>query len=240
MMGDEIKVQRHYDEMAEVYDRRYDYRRGRCYHAHISQHVMNGLVKGGYLLDIGCGTGLFVSRYTENGGTAVGLDISSGMIEKAVARCPESDFTVGDGDVLPFKNNTFDAVASLLAFSYLKEPGRMLSEAYRVLQPGGAISVCTLGKNLLTAGLPAIHLIGEAMKIQQVGMGDFDEHYYNEKEMHTLFSEAGFTSVQVKRCSFAHLNLVKPVFDLAKRIEPFVERRLPCLAYNICVKGKKE
>lgn len=240
MIGDEIKVQRHYDEMAEVYDRRYDYRRGRCYHAHISQHVMNGLVKGGYLLDIGCGTGLFVSRYTEDGGTAVGLDISSGMIEKAVVRCPESDFTVGDGDVLPLKDNTFDAVASLLAFSYLKDPSRMLSEAYRVLRPGGTISVCTLGKNLLTVGLPAIHQIGEAMKIQQVGMGDFDEHYYNEKEMYTLFSEAGFTGVQVKRCSFAHLNLVEPVFDLAKRIEPFVERRLPCLAYNICAKGKKE
>jgi ubiquinone/menaquinone biosynthesis C-methylase UbiE len=240
MIGDEIKVQRHYDEMAEVYDRRYDYRRGRCYHAHISQHVMNGLVQGGFLLDIGCGTGLFVNRYTENGGTAVGLDISSGMIEKAVERCPDSDFTVGDGDVLPFRDSTFDAVASLLAFSYLKDPGRMLSEAYRVLKPGGTISVCTLGKNLLTAGLPAIHHIGEAMKIQQVGMGDFGEHYYNEKEMRNLFSEAGFTGVQVKRCSFAHLNLVEPVFDIAKKIEPFVERRLPCFAYNICVKGKKE
>ena len=48
---------------------------------------MGALPKGGNLLDIGCGTGLFVERYIEAGGSAIGLDISRKMIERARHRC---------------------------------------------------------------------------------------------------------------------------------------------------------
>ncbi len=41
---------------------------------------MRPLPRGGRLLDIGCGTGLFVEKFIKNGGTAVGLDISGKMI----------------------------------------------------------------------------------------------------------------------------------------------------------------
>ena len=120
------KVQRHYDEIADIYDDRYDGRRGRSYHQHISDHVMSMLPKGGFLLDVGCGTGLFVKRYIEEGGQAVGLDISPRMVLYGRQRCPESGFCVGTADVLPFQDETFDALASLLAFSYVLTPGRCL------------------------------------------------------------------------------------------------------------------
>ena len=113
------KVQRHYDEMAEVYDRRYDQGAGRSYHEHISEQVMARLPPGGRLLDIGCGTGLFVERYCERGGRAVGLDLSPKMIERARDRCRAAEWTVGTGDALPFRDDVFDAASSLLAFSYL-------------------------------------------------------------------------------------------------------------------------
>jgi ubiquinone/menaquinone biosynthesis C-methylase UbiE len=233
------KVQRHYDEIAEIYDHRYDRKRGRNYYNHISRQVMERIPGKGHLLDLGCGTGLFVQRYVGSGGTAVGLDISRGMITKAQARCETSHFTVGNAEYLPFADNSFDAVSSLLAFSYVKNPGMMLAEVFRVLRPGGAVAVCTLGKNLLTSGLPAIYTIGEAMKIRHVGMGAFSEHYYAEHEIKDLFRGAGFTGIGVKRCSFAHINLAEPLYDLAKRVEPFVEKRLPYFAYNICASGTK-
>lgn len=233
------KVQRHYDEIAEIYDHRYDRDRGRIYYSHISRQVMEQIPEGGRLLDLGCGTGLFVRRYVAAGGWAVGLDISRGMIRKARDRCVNSQFTVGDAQCLPFAACSFDAVSSLLAFSYVKEPEMMLKEAFRVLRPGGALVVCTLGKNLFTSGLPAIYTIGEAMKIRRVGMGAFDERYYTEREMEDLFQSAGFSEVNVKRCSFAHINLADPFYDLAKRMEPFVEKRIPYFAYNICASGKK-
>lgn len=234
------KIQRHYDEVADRYDHHYDRSRGRCYHTHLSRHVIEMLPEEtGSLLDIGCGTGLFVEKYLAGGRCAVGIDISRGMIRQARRRCPGTDFIVGTGETLPFSDASFDAIASLLAFSYMKDPAAMLDEAFRVLRPGGTIAICTLGKNLLTRSIPAIYHIGEIMQVDHPVIRNFGEHYFNEEEMIALFTGSGFTDVQTKWCSFAHLDLIDPLFSLARRVEPFVERRLPQLAYNICVNGKK-
>lgn len=233
------KIANHYDDVAEVYDHRYDAKLGKFYYNHISRHVMERFPKGGLLLDLGCGTGLFVRHYVNEGGEAVGIDISRGMIGKALDKCGSSDFTIGTAEVLPFHDCSFDAVSSLLSFSYLKFPEKTLAETYRVLRPGGPIAVCTLGRNLFTRGLPAIYHISEAMNLRKACFGAFGERYYSVEEMEQLFSGAGFIDVQVKRCSFAHYNLARPIYEIAKKIEPFVERNIPYLAYNICASGRK-
>jgi len=237
--GKQQKIQKHYDEVADKYDHHYDHSRGRCYHTHLSLHLMEALQERGHLLDIGCGTGLFVEKYITETRTAIGLDISQGMISQARRRCMDSEFVVGTGETIPFRDASFDAVTSLLAFSYIREPQEMLNEAYRVLKPGGTIALCTLGKKLLTRGIPAIYQIGERMKLNHVVARDFGEHYYNENEMTEMFTTAGFDNISVKWCSFAHIDLIDPLFHLARRVEPFIEKRLPQLAYNICVNGIK-
>jgi ubiquinone/menaquinone biosynthesis C-methylase UbiE len=233
------KIREHYDTTADEYDAHYDCHRGRNYHSHISGRVMDALPRGGRLLDIGCGTGLFAAKYREDGGTAVGLDISRRMTQQARRRCPGGDFSVGTADKLPFRADSFDAISSLLAFTYLKHPEGMLSEAYRVLRPGGAIAICTLGKKLITSGIPALYHISEKIHVKHPVMKNFGEHYYGEREMRALFSDAGFEEIEITWCSFAHINMMDPLFNLARKVEPFVEKRVPQLAFNICVSGKK-
>ncbi len=233
------KIRNHYDAIADSYDHHYDHPRGRNYHSHISNYLIRALPPGGKLLDIGCGTGLFVEKYIRYGGSATGLDISTRMIEQARNRCDCCEFTVGTGERIPFRDSSFDAVSSLLVFSYLRDPAAMLSETYRVLQPGGAVAICTLGKKLLTRGIPAIYQISEKMRVKHVVMKDFGEHYYNEEEMRDLLTGTGFEDIQVRWCSFAHIDMIDPLFQLAKKVEPFVEKRVPQLAYNIFVSGKK-
>ncbi len=234
------KIQHHYDSIANVYDHHYDHQRGRRYHTHVSNQLMLPLPCGGKLLDIGCGTGLFVEKFVKNGGTAIGLDISGKMIARAQVRCPTSEFIVGTGEKIPFTNNSFDAISSLLVFSYVKDPHAMLNESYRVLKPGGVISICTLGKKLITRGIPAIYQLGEKMNVKHVVMKDFGEHYYDEDEMIRLFAQAGFSEIDVCWCSFAHIDMIDPLFNFAQKVEPFIEKRVPQLAYNICVSGKKQ
>lgn len=233
------KIQEHYDTVADTYDDHYDQYRGRNYHNHISSYLIRALPEKGELLDIGCGTGLFIEKYIQNGGTAVGLDISRRMLHQAKKRCTCSEFTLASGDTIPFCSNSFDAVSSLLVFSYVKDPEGMLSEVYRVLRPGGSVAICTLGKKLITKGIPALYYISEKMHVNHVVMKNFGEHYFDENEMNGLFGNAGFTDVSVKWCSFAHIDMIDPLFHLAKKVEPFVEKRIPQLAYNIFVSAKK-
>ncbi|MDD1639177.1 MAG: class I SAM-dependent methyltransferase [Methanomicrobiales archaeon] len=225
--------------MAPVYDMRYDSEMGRAYHRHISSALLERLPRGKYLLDLGCGTGLFMRRYGETGGDAIGLDISRGMIENARGRCNGFEFCMGTAEELPFRDQTFDAISCLLAFSYLTNPSWMLAEASRILKPGGKIAVCTLSRTMLTSLVPAIYRLGELIDVRHIGVGDFGERYYTEDEMVILFSEAGFHDIRVKRVSFAHISLKKPIFEIARKMEPFVEQRMPSLAYNILATGRK-
>lgn len=237
---DDLKVQSHYDDIADVYDQRYDHRdRGRQYYDHIAQAVMNQIGTGGDLLDIGCGTGLFIRRYIKFGGTVTGIDISSGMIRRAKPIFPEARFLVGNAEFVPFQENTFDAISSLLAFSYLTRPSQTLEDCLRVLRPGGRLAVCTLGKNVFTSSLPALFTIGEKMRIKRVGVGKFTEHYYSADEMYQLLDKAGYTDITIFRCSFAHFTFADPLFSIAKRVEPFIEEKVPYLAYNLIASGQK-
>ncbi|WP_319580878.1 methyltransferase domain-containing protein [uncultured Methanospirillum sp.] len=236
----EQKVQSHYDEIADVYDQRYDHRdRGKQYYDHIAQGVLDQIGTGGQLLDIGCGTGLFIRRFLKHGGDVIGIDISSGMIKRATTIFPSVQFLVGNAEYLPFSENSFDSISSLLAFSYLTKPERTLEDCLRILKPGGRVAVCTLGKNVFTSSLPVMFTIGEKMKIRRVGVGKFTEHYYTAKEMRELFEAAGFTDISIYRCSFAHFTLSDPLFWIAKKVEPFIEENIPYLAYNLIASGQK-
>ena len=239
MSGTHEKVQQHYDDIAELYDSRYNQSRGKAYYRHICRHVLARIPHGKRILDLGCGTGLFLAAYEEQGGCGTGLDISRGMLDKARSRCTASDVTLGNAEILPFRNDSFDAVTSLLAFSYVHRPEDLLSEAWRVLRPGGSLAICTLGKHFLTSGLPAVYTVAEVIKLRRIGMGAFGERYYDRSEMIGLLEDAGFSEITINRCSFAHLNLVDPLFGLARKLEPIVEEKIPHLAYNILASGKK-
>ena len=232
------KVSVHYDKVADNYDNHYDARNGRDYYSHICEGVITALPENGRLLDLGCGTGLFMQRYLKNGGVAIGVDISLGMIKRARTR-NVSDVALGTAEVLPFMDETFDGVSSLLAFSYFQDPKSMLRESFRVLKPGGTISICTLGKNVFTSMVPAVYRIGEKLNVKRVGMAYFSEHYYGEEEIGSLLEDTGFVDTRVVRRSFAHVDLRPSLYGISKKFEPFVESRMPYLAFNLCVSGKK-
>lgn len=234
------KIQHHYDSFAANYDARYDENHGKQYYSHICSHVISYLPRKGHILDLGCGTGLFGKRIIERGGNLAGIDISRGMLNQAENRCPEGDFLLGDVEALPYDEGTFDAVTSILAFSYFRNPEIVLQEVMRVLKPGGPLVICTLGKNLFTRAVPAYYKFGEKVGIKKIGVGDFDERYYTTAELVGLFRDAGLSEISYRRCSFAHINLSEPVYSLFRKMEPFVESHMPHFAYNICIKGTKK
>lgn len=89
------------------------------------------------ILDLGCGTGV-VSRELASRGEVVSLDMS----EIALRFCAERGIgrrVLGNGEKLPLKSDTFDAIVALDIFEHIADDGAAFAEARRVLKPGGIL-----------------------------------------------------------------------------------------------------
>lgn len=94
----------------------------------------------GAVLISGIGTGLdlpflpAVHRYTA-------LDFNAAMLSRAKGRATDLqvDWVLGDSMALPFANAQFDHIVLHLITAVVPQPALCLSEAARVLKPGGSI-----------------------------------------------------------------------------------------------------
>lgn len=93
---------------------------------------------------IGVGTGLDLPLLGD-AKAKVGVDLSLPMLRNACSRTtsPASPFRaiVGDARALPFADGSFDAAVLTLILSVAPEPTVCLSEALRVLKPGGRVVI---------------------------------------------------------------------------------------------------
>src|SRR5215475_7585888 len=108
-----------------------------------------GVRSGGMVLDISTGTGeaaVALLPVIGRSGAVVGVDISPEMVHSAVRRVNDTRFLpiAADGQELPFRNGSFDAVVCQLGLQFFPEPARGLSEFRRVLRPGGKAAVCVI------------------------------------------------------------------------------------------------
>ena len=95
------------------------------------------------ILVCGIGTGLDLP-YLPTGARYTGIDLTPAMLTRAQRRQrSELDirFEIGDVMQLPYTNNAFDAVIMHLILAVVPRPEQALSEAVRVLKPGGKIHI---------------------------------------------------------------------------------------------------
>jgi ubiquinone/menaquinone biosynthesis C-methylase UbiE len=95
---------------------------------------------GTNLLDMGCGAGGAALMAAARGATVTGFDASENLLEVARERLPQSDFTQGDIEELPYPDNTFDVVFAANSVQYAENQEQAVREAqHHASQDGDAM-----------------------------------------------------------------------------------------------------
>jgi len=90
------------------------------------------------VLDLACGTGDFVWALQKRGHTAIGIDLSHGMMSAAPK---DGTFVQGDLLSLPIESGSVDGAVCGYALRNLLELPAFFAELARVVKPGGRIAL---------------------------------------------------------------------------------------------------
>ena len=105
-----------------------------------------GVAPGQRVLDIGCGTGVFLRFVGDRGAKPFGLDASEALLEVARQRVPEADLQVGEMQRLPYDADSFDLVTGFNSFFFAADMIGALREAGRVAKPGAPVVIQVWGR----------------------------------------------------------------------------------------------
>lgn len=148
----------------------------------------------GDVLELAVGTGRNLPHYRA-GVRVTGVDISAAMVEIARVRAGRSaavvQLQVADAQQLPFEDAVFDTVVATLALCSIPDDARALSEAARVLRPGGRLVLLEHVRSPL-AGVRAVQHALEPMMLRLEG-----DHLLREPETRT--AQAGLRIDRLER-----------------------------------------
>jgi SAM-dependent methyltransferase len=177
----------------------------------------------GMVLDLGCGTGVWLSRLAASGSSIVGVEADRARARLASGHGPVA---VGDGARLPVRSNSVDAVWCLHVLHHVADPGSVLGEARRVLRPGGTL--------LIAESVEDNPLIRVARTLWPSWEGVPVRSRFTAAQLAATVTAAGFAVVERRQhspASFAALVLPAggaPLWALLT----WLERRLPAAAHR--------
>lgn len=160
--------------------------------------------KGENVLDISCGTGLVTFPIAEavgSEGKVFGIDLSEGMIEKAVEEAETTNFSNVsfrhmDAEDLDLPDESFNIAVNSLGMMYYPDPDKAIQEMYRVLKPEGRAAALVWGRRNACGWAEIFPIVDQRVKSDvcplffQLGTGE---------NLSQSFYKAGFNNVESDR-----------------------------------------
>ena len=173
------------------------------------------------LLDVAGGTGDIATRFLNHAknGNATILDMTESMLQEGTKRITNSSLSsrmrwvVGDAMTLPFKKNTFDIYTISFGIRNITKIDVALSEAFRVLKPGGRIMILEFSKlpNPMMQRAYDLYSFNVIPKIGEIVAGDKDSYQYlvesirkfpDQVSFANMMTSAGFENVKFRNLTF--------------------------------------
>ena len=169
------------------------------------------------LIDVACGTGdvakLFL-KYTNNNSHITCVDPNKGMIKKGKAKLNKFknlNWIIAPAEKLPLEKNSFNFYTISFGLRNTKNLNKALSEAYRVLKPGGRY-LCLEFSKIQNFNLDLLYknysklipLIGKLVvgeKEPYEYLVKSIENFVNQEELIDLMKRNGF-----KKCTYRNLS----------------------------------
>ena len=96
---------------------------------------------GASVLEVGVGTGVFLSLFREIAGLRVGVDLTEAMLAEAHRRDLDIALVTGDGRRLPIRSKTIDLATTAQTLHHVPDPLPFIKELRRVTQKDGHVLV---------------------------------------------------------------------------------------------------
>jgi len=169
-----------------------------------------------FILDVGMGTGWLTGRLKSYfpDSRVVGIDLAEGMVD--VAKMKEKDCSIVQADAhqMPFKRDTFELIASNLAYQWVGDLPQAFVNCHTILKKDGKLCLTMFGHDTFRELFEALEKTRDAVKgnVTLPRLADRDR-------VTDALGKAGFRDVSVKEESikvhFADmLALVKWVKDI--------------------------
>jgi ubiquinone/menaquinone biosynthesis C-methylase UbiE len=196
-----------------------------------------GITPEMFVLELGCGSGLFTAAIANTGANLVAIDISPELLQEAVVNVKAANVTFRQENAcdLKFADASFDAVIGSSVLHHL-DLARALAEIYRVLKPGGFVTFTE--PNMMN---PQIALQKNIPWLKRL-LGDSpDETAFFSWRIRRQLINFGFNSVSVKPFDFLHpatpssfIPIINPACNWAESI-PLVRS----IAGSLIIKCRK-
>jgi ubiquinone/menaquinone biosynthesis C-methylase UbiE len=135
-----------YDIIAPVYDRRYkeyDY-------SGVERALLNfiGEDQLAEILEVGCGTGHWLTVLDSRGYRVAGLDASRSMLARAKSLIPNAALVHGHAEALPWQTASFDRIFCINALHHFFDKTAFMKEARRILRWRGRMMSISLDPHM--------------------------------------------------------------------------------------------
>ncbi len=151
-----------------------------------------GISTNSIILDLGCGTGNYTFTLGRMAKTVVGIDLSTGMLEKARVKFADLSLACGNVTNLPFSSDTFEGAFAIQVLHHVKEKTLFLTEAYRVLRRGASLAIHACSHQQLRT-FWFYHYFPKGLDVDLGRMPD-------SQEIAALLEKAGFSGIGIEIC----------------------------------------